>query len=77
MATAPEHRGTGVGGQLLRACIAHAESDGGLLMWCNARTPAVKFYERFGFLCSGDEFDIPGIGPHFVMMKRMEAQSDG
>jgi predicted GNAT family N-acyltransferase len=77
MATEQSLRGTGIGGQLLNACIAHMESRGGVLIWCNARTPAVKFYERFGFSCLGDEFELPGIGPHYLMMKRIKRTSDG
>ena len=77
MATEPARRGAGIGGQLLRACIAHVESRGGVLMWCNARTPAVTLYERFGFFCVGDEFELPGIGPHYLMMKRIKGASDG
>ena len=69
MATAPEVRGTGIGRRLLSACVAHVESRGGTLIWCNARTPAVGFYERFGFVCVGEEFELEGIGPHFRMIR--------
>jgi len=72
MATEPSRRNAGIGGKLLRACIAHVASQHGSLIWCNARTPAVKFYERHGFRCIGEEFELPGIGPHYLMMKRME-----
>jgi len=77
MATEPELRGTGIGGAVLSACIAQVESKGGELIWCNARTPAVKFYQRYGFCCIGEEFELPGIGPHYLMMKRMEDSLDG
>ena len=36
-------------------------------LWCNARLHAVGFYERQGWKVEGDEFDVPDIGPHFVM----------
>ena len=71
MATAPEVRGAGVGGALLEACLAHVRAHGGRVAWCNARTPAVGFYQRFGFATEGEEFDIPGIGPHFVMRRAL------
>jgi GNAT superfamily N-acetyltransferase len=77
MATEPSMRGTGIGSALLQACIAHVVSKGGELIWCNARTPAVKFYERYGFYCIGEEFEMPGIGPHYLMMKRLEGSLDG
>lgn len=68
MATDPERgRGTGAGGALLTACLDHARAEGGTRAWCNARTPARGFYERFGFVAEGDEFTLPSIGPHFLM----------
>ena len=39
------------------------------LVWCNAREIAVNFYSNFGFQISGDKFQIPDIGMHFVMYK--------
>lgn len=68
MATDPEHgRGTGVGGALLMACLDHARAEGATRVWCNARTPARGFYERYGFVTEGEEFELPEIGPHHVM----------
>lgn len=69
MATASTVRGTGVGALLLAACIDHVVAHGGTLLWCNARTPARGFYERFGFEAEGEEFEIPGIGPHYLMRR--------
>jgi predicted GNAT family N-acyltransferase len=37
-------------------------------VWCNARTPARGFYERAGFAAVGEEFALPDIGPHFLMV---------
>ena len=37
------------------------------MVWCNARTPARGFYERYGFVAEGEEFELPDIGPHFRM----------
>jgi predicted GNAT family N-acyltransferase len=68
MATDPERgRGTGGGGALLRACVEHARQQGGARVWCNARTPARGFYEHAGFVAEGEEFELPDIGPHFLM----------
>jgi GNAT superfamily N-acetyltransferase len=67
MATTPGSRGTGVGAALLEACVAHARAQGGRRVWCNARTPARGFYERAGFAAEGEEFEIEGIGPHYLM----------
>lgn len=67
MATLPDYRGSGYGAACLRACIDHVQTKGGQHIWCNARTPAVPFYERYGFRRIGKEFEIPKIGPHYVM----------
>jgi ribosomal protein S18 acetylase RimI-like enzyme len=67
MATAPAARGRGAGAAVLDALIAHAVANGATRVWCNARTPAKSLYERAGFRAVSDEFEIPEIGPHFVM----------
>jgi len=67
MATHPEARGGGAGAALLAAAISHARAQGASLVWCNARTAAAGFYERFGFESYGDKFDIPDVGPHYYM----------
>lgn len=67
MATAPEIRGTGIGGIILLACIDEVRNHGGSYLWCNARTSASGFYQRYGFVIASDLFEIPNIGPHYVM----------
>ncbi len=67
MATLPEVRGAGFGKSLLDACVAAAREKGAALIWCNARTSAADFYAKNGWRITGDEFDIPTVGPHFRM----------
>jgi ribosomal protein S18 acetylase RimI-like enzyme len=67
MATAPELRGRGAGAAVLDALVAHAVDQGATRVWCNARTPARAFYERRGFRVASEEFELPEIGPHYVM----------
>jgi len=67
MATLPEVRGRGFGRLLLEAGLERVAERGGRLIWANARTSALGFYERFGFERVGEEFDIQGIGPHFLL----------
>jgi GNAT superfamily N-acetyltransferase len=67
MASLPEVRGQGYGAAALRYGIAEVRRRGGTLLWCNARSGAVGFYERLGFSIVGDEFEIAPIGPHYVM----------
>jgi len=68
MATAPEARGKGLGSALVHACIAFTREYGAQLLWCNARTGAVGFYQKLGFEILGSEFEIPDVGPHFRMV---------
>ena len=67
MATLPEVRGAGFGKELLDACVAAARTKGAVLIWCNARTSAARFYAQRGWEIVGGEFDIPTVGPHFRM----------
>ena len=67
MATSPKYRSRGGGALVLRACLEHAKKSGAIVVWCNARTGATKFYLRHGFQKMSDEYELPGIGPHFLM----------
>lgn len=69
MATAEGMRSRGVGGRVLAAVIDHVAANGGGLLWCNARTPAVEFYRRAGFETRGDEWLDAVIGPHVAMLR--------
>ena len=69
MATRPEARNQGIGSAVLQGCIAHVGSQGGGLLWCNARVPAIGLYRRAGFTTYGDEWVDPDIGPHIVMWR--------
>jgi GNAT superfamily N-acetyltransferase len=67
MATAPEVRGRGYGSAALRFGLDEVRRRGGVLVWCNARSGALWFYERLGFSIVSEEFEIPPIGAHYVM----------
>ena len=69
MATKQHLQGRGYGRAVLERCIEHVRASGAEVLWCNARTGARGFYERLGFETVGDEFEIEGIGPHYVMWK--------
>jgi len=70
MATAPHARGNGAGTAVLDALVQHALAHGASRVWCNARTPALSLYERAGFSAVSEEFELPQIGPHYVMERR-------
>jgi predicted GNAT family N-acyltransferase len=69
VATAPEVRGQGYGGQLMQMAIAYVARQGGTLLWCFARTTALPYYERYGFAPQGDIFDTPGTGQHYFIWR--------
>lgn len=71
MTTVEEVRGRGAGARLLAAVVDHATAYGGTLIWCNARTTAVGFYERYGWVKVSDEFDDPDAGPHYRMTRSL------
>ena len=73
MAVAPSWRGAGVGGQLLRHITEHLPAP--RTVWCNARLPAVGFYQRHGWAVVSEPFEIAGVGPHRRMV--LERQRDG
>jgi predicted GNAT family N-acyltransferase len=68
MATDERVRGSGAGRALLADGLRRVAARGADLVWCDARTSAAGFYERFGFTVVTDEFDKPGIGPHVGMV---------
>ena len=71
MATSEAARGTGLGRVVLEDCFDVVRAHRGRVLWCNARIGAVSFYERLEMVCVGPEFDIPDIGPHYVMWREV------
>lgn len=71
MATSPSARGTGCGKALLIGCENAARDAGCDSLWCNARRIAVGFYEKHGWEVCSEEFDIPSVGPHFRMRRKL------
>lgn len=69
MAILPEAQGKGLGRALLKACLDHVLDRDGTALWCNARTNAAGFYRALGFETIGNEFELEGIGPHFLMKR--------
>lgn len=65
MAIDAEYRRQGLGQKLIQFFLDMQPEAGGI--WCNARVSAMDFYSSCGFIAEGDEFDIPPIGPHYVM----------
>jgi predicted GNAT family N-acyltransferase len=68
MATDPRVRGLGVGRALVAEGLIRVSARGGDLVWCDARGPAVGFYERIGFVPVTEEYDLRPVGPHRGMI---------
>ena len=71
MATSEAARGTGLGRLVLEDCFEVVREADGRVLWCNARLAAVPFYRRLGMGTVGPVFDIPAIGPHYVMWREV------
>lgn len=67
MATIPGFQGKGMGNKLLGFAIVYLRGQQIDYLWCNARKVALNFYKGIGFEIISEEFDVPGIGPHYVM----------
>jgi GNAT superfamily N-acetyltransferase len=69
MAVDPSRQGTGVGRKVLEAAVDAARAAGAPMMWANARSTAVGFYERLGWTVAGEEFRTADTGlPHKAMV---------
>jgi GNAT superfamily N-acetyltransferase len=73
MATLEEHRGKGLGRQVLAALVGGASERGGGRVWCNVRTTSQGFYEANGFVGEGEVFPMEDLGPHRLMIRHVEA----
>lgn len=71
MASDLNYQGQGFGGALLMSVIDYLKDKRCDMLWCNARFKAFPFYKSNGFQFSGEMFELPDIGPHKVMYKRI------
>jgi GNAT superfamily N-acetyltransferase len=74
MAVDPSMQGTGVGRLVLAEAAAAARESGAPVLWANARTSALGFYERMGWKIIGEEYVASDSGlPHFPMALELSA----
>ena len=69
MAAHPDVRRMGLSKQLLDCVDAIFLSQS---FWCDAREVAVPFYLKCGWEVKSEVYDIPQIGPHYLMVKNVE-----
>ena len=71
MAVLDEFQKKGFGEQLLNYCENEIRIKKGELIWFNARETAVDFYKKSGYEIIGGQFEIPDVGPHFILFKKI------
>jgi len=71
MAVLENHKKKGLGSALVIYCETHYKKQNIDLIWFNARTEAVVFYEKMGYQKKGTAFDIQGVGEHIIMFKEI------
>lgn len=71
MAVLAGYHRRGVGAKMLQAGEQLLDDQNIFLLWMNARIAAIPFYRSSGYLITGSEFDIPEVGAHYKMWKRL------
>ena len=71
MGTRSEVRGLGAGAALVEEACRWAAGHGAHWLWCDAREVALGFYARMGFGFLSETYDVPEIGPHRMMARRL------
>jgi len=69
MAVLPEYRKKGLAELLVKKGEEILIKKGITVLWFNARIAATHFYMNLDYETIGEEFDIPLVGPHYVMKK--------
>lgn len=71
MAVLDAFQGKHIGSSLLRFAEKKMMARGEIAFWLNARIKAIPFYESLEYVGEGALFDIPGIGLHQTMFKKI------
>lgn len=72
MAVLENHQKKGIGEALVKTAETYVKNQNLDFIWFNARLVAVPFYKKLGYRKNGQEFDIPNIGPHYLMYKHLK-----
>ncbi|MGF1694482.1 GNAT family N-acetyltransferase [Vibrio lamellibrachiae] len=60
-ATLHEFQGKGIGSKVIEHAISNLKRQNIKSFWCDARTTALSFYQKFGMTVEGSEFNKSGI----------------
>ncbi|WP_281226769.1 GNAT family N-acetyltransferase [Flavobacterium aquiphilum] len=69
MAVLESYQKKGIGESLVKHCEIYCNEQQADLIWFNARTAAVGFYEKLGYVKVGEAFEIKDVGEHYLMVK--------
>ncbi len=72
MAVLPKYQRQGIGEEMIQYGLSVLKDREIENLWCNARENAFSFYKRMGFEFYSDLFEIDGIGPHKVMVNKID-----
>ena len=70
MGTTPEVRGKGAGAAIIEFACTWCQEQDVKWLWCDALEVAFGFYERMGFECLSEMYQVPQIGPHQMMARK-------
>lgn len=71
MAVLEHHQKKGIGEALVKHCENYCLQKNTDLIWFNARTAAVGFYQKMNYKTVGEAFDIKDVGEHYLMSKKL------
>lgn len=71
MAVLEQFQKKGFGEALLNYCENEIRMTNGDLIWFNARETALGFYKKSKYEINGGQFEIPDVGPHYVLFKKL------
>ena len=72
MAVHPTYQRTGLGRSMLQFLTNKITDSRVDFIWCNARAPAMPFYNRLGWQICGDPLDIPEAGGLHYRMRYLQ-----
>lgn len=76
MAVDEGYQDRGIGATVMNRVKAELAARGVRLLWCNARTVALPFYLRHGFVTVGDEFLAAHDIPHYVAILALSSSAE-
>lgn len=71
MAVLDTQQGKGLGGLLIKKVEEYLSQTNTEIIWFNARESAVNFYKKMEYSVTGEPFEIPNIGKHIIMYKKL------